>query len=102
MLEHRRRLPHFQPDGVPIFLTWRLQGSLPLHRAGNLLVSQPTPGRAFVVADRELDRGAHGPRWLGDIRISRLVADAVLAGENERGFYKLHAWVIMPNHVHLL
>jgi REP element-mobilizing transposase RayT len=102
MLEYRRRLPHFQPDGVPIFLTWRLYGSLPLHRLGELLVSQPTAGRAFVVADRELDRGGHGPRWLTDPRISRIVADAILAGEAERGFYKIHAWAIMPNHVHLL
>ena len=57
---------------------------------------------AFVERDRELDRQTSGPRWLMDTRIARLVADALVAGETERRFYKLHAWVIMPNHVHLL
>jgi REP element-mobilizing transposase RayT len=31
-----------------------------------------------------------------------LLAEAIVAGERERGFYELSAWVVMPNHVHLL
>jgi REP element-mobilizing transposase RayT len=49
-----------------------------------------------------LDRAESGPRWLGDARIASIVADAITAGPTVRSFYKLHAWVIMPNHVHLL
>jgi len=32
MAEYRRRLPHFQPDGEYLFVTWRLHGSLPAAR----------------------------------------------------------------------
>jgi REP element-mobilizing transposase RayT len=31
-----------------------------------------------------------------------VVAQAILYGESERHFYKLIAWVVMPNHVHVL
>lgn len=44
-------------------------------------------------------RGRYGQRI---VRIAELVADAVMIGENERRFYELCAWVIMPNRVHLL
>ncbi|MGA3236001.1 MAG: transposase [Bryobacteraceae bacterium] len=33
---------------------------------------------------------------------SRCRADALLYGESGRHFYQLRAWVIMPNHVHVL
>ena len=71
MLEYRRRLPHFQPDHVYIFLTWRLFGSRPSIRAKG---SYPTPGHAFVAADRALDHPGSGPQWLRDPRIAALVA----------------------------
>src|SRR5437588_11773829 len=32
MTFYRRILPHWQPEGKPIFLTWRLFGSLPIRR----------------------------------------------------------------------
>jgi REP element-mobilizing transposase RayT len=99
MLEYRRRLPHFHPDDAYLFLTWRLWGSLPAHPLSH---PYPTPGHAFVAADRALDRNAAGPVWLKDPRIARLAMDTIEAGERERGFYELCAWVIMPNHVHLL
>lgn len=99
MLDYRRRLPHWQLDNVPVFITWRLWGSLPSARAGPRGCS---PGRAFVLADRELDVQATGPRWLSDSRIAEGVSQTTLAGERERHFYELHAWVVMPNHVHVL
>src|SRR5664280_3808816 len=34
--------------------------------------------------------------------IANLVAEAILIGQGERRFYELCAWVVMPNHVHLL
>jgi putative transposase len=99
MPEYKRRLPHFHPDDSPIFLTWRLWGSLPIK------VDTPphsTAGRAFAAADRVLDRSASGPLWLKDPPIAGLVSRAILAGDRERRFYNLCAWVVMPNHVHLL
>ena len=52
--------------------------------------------------DREVDQAAFGPVWLQDARIARVVADALLYGESGRHSYQLRAWVIMPNHVHVL
>jgi REP element-mobilizing transposase RayT len=52
--------------------------------------------------DREVDKAAIGPVWLRDARVARVVADALLYGETGRHYYKLRAWVIMPNHVHVL
>jgi REP element-mobilizing transposase RayT len=31
-----------------------------------------------------------------------MLVDTLLAGERERQFYRLRAWVVMPNHVHVL
>ena len=99
MSEYRRRLPHFQPNDAYLFLTWRLWVSLP----GKVDLSvYSTPGHAFIAHDRALDRRASGPLWLMDSRIADLVAQAILIGEGERHFYQLCAWVVMPNHVHLL
>jgi REP element-mobilizing transposase RayT len=98
MAEYRRRLPHFHPDSAHLFVTWRLHGSLPASPAN---VIYTTPGRAFVAKDRALAR-SHGHSWLGEARVAKQLAEAILAGEGQKGFYDLHAWVIMPNHVHIL
>jgi putative transposase len=95
--EYRRRLPHHHPDGAFLFVTWRLHGSLP---AVQPEVIYPTPGHAFVAEDRALDR-ASGPRWLKDPRIAGLVQESIIEGESEQ-LYELGAWVVMPNHVHML
>src|SRR3954465_1225677 len=99
MPEHRRKLPHFHPEGTLLFLTWRLRGSLPAKPATVLYAS---PGHAFVAQHRALDTQASGPRWLRNERIADLVAEAMLIGDHERHFYEPGAWVVMPNHVHLL
>ena len=99
MPEYQRRLPHFQPVGTYLFLTWRLRGSLP--RRANTMV-YPTAGHAFVAQDRALDQPSSGPQWLRHPRIADLVAHAIVIGQDERQFYQLCAWVVMPNHVHLL
>ena len=78
MLEYRRNLPHFHPDDAYIFLTWRLWGSLPATRKKELY---PTPGHAFVAADRALHRHSSGPAWLNGPRIAELVAETILSGE---------------------
>jgi REP element-mobilizing transposase RayT len=59
-------------------------------------------GQAFLAFDREADKAAFGPVWLRDDRVARVVADALLYGESGRHFYQLRAWVVMPNHVHVL
>ena len=96
----RRRLPHRVPDESAVFVTWRLAGTTPHIPA--LLTNDPHPGRVFLLQDRELDRTPVGPRWLKDPRIASVVAEALLYGEAARGLYHLLAWVIMPNHVHVV
>ena len=98
MAEYRRRLPHFHPDGVYLFVTWRLHGSLPVAPAD---VIYATPGHAFAAQDRALARG-HGRRWLSDPRVARRLVEAIQTGESQKQFYELEAWAVMPNHVHLL
>ncbi len=82
-----------------------LAGSLPKSRfglAGGNACPTLTPGQSFVALDREMDKAAFGPVWLRDPRVAKVVADAILHGDSVRQFYQLRAWVIMPNHVHIL
>jgi putative transposase len=99
MSYHKRRLPHWQPEGAALFITWRLYGSLP-HVPGILI--GPAAGKAFVAIDRELAQAATGPHWLGEARIAQCVIEALKYGETNLCLYDLGAWVIMINHVHLL
>ena len=86
-----------------MFVTWRLAGSAPRTRIPQLPTGSPaSAGRAFLLLDREVDKAACGPVWLQDARVAGVVADALLYGANGRHFYQLRAWVIMPNHVHVL
>ena len=51
--------------------------------------------------DRLLDHARSGPLYLRQPGIAQVVVDSVEKGV-ELGHYELHAWVILPNHVHLL
>ena len=98
MAEYRRRLPHFHPAGAHLFVTWRLDGSLPVAPPD---VIYATPGHAFAAEDRALAQG-RGCLWLSDARIARQVVEAIASGASLKQFYELQAWVVMPNHVHML
>jgi putative DNA methylase len=95
---HIRRLPHYSSAGQPIFLTWRLSGSLPVNRA---FPAETTSGKSFVAMDRLLDTTRRGPLYLRLPEIAGLVEDAIRYRE-AAGQYRLHAYVVMPNHVHML
>src|SRR5580692_5913602 len=97
----RRYLPHFTPEGQPVFVSWRLAGSIPVPPP-NLLKNDPNPGKSFADFDRKLDRSQLGPQWLGDTRVAKMFVGALLYGESGRRSYDLAAWVVMPNHVHLV
>ena len=98
MLYYRRRLPHWIPDQATVSVTWRLAGSMP-PVSPDILTAENT-GRTFFARDERLERSTRGPFWLREPRIAKMVEDALLYGETTRGFYSLHGWVIMPNHVH--
>ena len=93
----RRHLPHWIPEETAVFVNWRLAGSLPA-----------TPGyltddklRSSVQPSLPQDVRS-GPAWLQDPRIACVVVNALLHGETVRRLYELHAWVVMPNHVHAI
>jgi REP element-mobilizing transposase RayT len=97
---YRRRLPHVWSSDQPVFLTWRLYGSLLPHRwfAGGTLPS----GKAFVALDRLLDEARTGPFYLRQREIAEMVVEAIRYNAQVLKHYELHAFVVMPNHVHLL
>lgn len=80
-----------------IFLNWRLDGSLPVARP-DILNAKPL-GHTINSRKSAVPLNA-GPFWLQDCRIAAMIANALEYGETTRQFYRLYAWVIMPNHVH--
>jgi REP element-mobilizing transposase RayT len=93
-----RRLPHIQPNGRPLFVTWALAGVTPICKKA---LGWNSDGAIFAERDRALDKLETSPRWLADPRIAEIVRDFMLFGQ-DRGDYELGTWVIMPNHVHML
>jgi REP element-mobilizing transposase RayT len=119
---YRRNLPHWHPPGSAIFVTCQLHGSLPERviehsRETQRLLKREinTAGQCaeqiaelkikhhkklFAKIDVILDKAESGPRWLGQTEIADLVEDALLRRYAE--LYKLWAYVVMVNHLHLL
>jgi putative transposase len=95
---YRRKLPHWQPEGKPIFLTWRLYGSLPRAKASDSL----TEGQQFFLVDRQLDSASSGPMFLKHPQVAAAVIEALYIASNKWDLCELFAWVVMPNHVHFL
>ena len=101
---HRRGyLPHFDAPGFTQFVTFRLADSLPKTIFDTLQhkleTRQITEIQYYRAIDKALDQG-EGPLYLQEPTIADMVAEAILRFHAER--YLMYAWVIMPNHVHLL
>jgi alanine racemase len=98
----RGYLPHFDSDAVIQMVTYRLADSLPRHVAERLAEETDTiKGNAAYRRrmERYLDAG-YGECLLRDSRIARMVEESLLYFDGKR--YEIQAWVIMPNHVHVL
>lgn len=52
--------------------------------------------------DRLLDVAETGPRYLAIPEIGNMVTDAIWYRDRELKHYRLHAFVVMANHIHLL
>ncbi len=113
---HQQNLPHWQQGETMLFVTWRLQDSLPEavvekikeHR-NRWLASHPQPwdettfkeyNRLFTLRMEDLLDDCHGSCLLRNPSHSTIVANALLHFHTER--YTLDSFVIMPNHVHVL
>jgi putative DNA methylase len=100
MPSYRRRLPHIYEIEQSVFLTWRLYDSLAPNRA--FPAGEISSGRAFAAMDRLLDEARAGQFYLRQPAVADMVVEAIHYNANVIGHYVLHAFVVMPNHVHLL
>ncbi len=99
MTFYRRRLPHISEINRPVFLTWRLHGSLPPHR---FFPGRLRSGSEFAALDRLLEETRSGPFYLCQPALADMVAEAIHYNANLLLHYALHGFAVMPNHVHLL
>jgi len=90
----RRRLPHWTADRGTYFVTFRLADALSNELARRIAARK----RRSALIQRFLDR-SDGRCWLRDQRVAAMVDRAIRFFDGER--YVLHAWTIMPNHVHV-
>lgn len=108
----RGYLPHLKVEGATYFVTFRLADSLPREILARLEAWRVDQLQRADVGERVqidtefsakldscLDAGS-GECWLRDTRVAQLVAGALHHFDGDR--YRLHAWVVMPNHVHAL
>jgi REP element-mobilizing transposase RayT len=101
----RGYLPHFEGGEIPQAITFRLHDSLPqavLERWRREIAHQGKQRTDVELRRRieiHLDQG-YGSAHLKNPRLATLVQDALLHFDSSR--YRLSAWVVMPNHVHLL
>ena len=97
----RGYLPHRDEPGLTQFVTFHLADSFP----ANLRSEWEALYKIEYVRERReqlqtyLDRG-HGDCVLRRPEVARIVEDSFLFNHGQR--YELCAWVVMPNHVHVL
>lgn len=116
---YRRNLPHIQPPGAILFITFRLTGSLPqsvieqyqrerqwVHHLAKTnprhydQVKDDFERAWFVKFERILDHDTTGPTWLCDDRVAEIVAESLHYRDGK--VYRLDAFTIMSNHVHVV
>jgi REP element-mobilizing transposase RayT len=105
----RGYLPHFDQPGLVQSITFRLHDAVPMELIAqwqmqlNWMEGLPaTDPREVEIRERlgKFEDSGHGACWLRDDRIAALVQNALQHFDGER--YRLIAWCIMPNHVHVL
>jgi len=117
---YKNRLPHIAPVGATFFVTFRLADSLPttiiqqlkdeFEQQCQTLKAKKTPHlhariqeerkRYFGKFDHQLDTEDYGSCYLAQPEIATIVANRIQQYHGR--LYQLHAYCIMPNHVHLL
>ena len=117
---YKNRLPHIAPLGATFFVTFRLADSLPITIIQSLkaefeqkcqqLKKEKPPNlqaricderkRYFGKFDHQLDTLRYGNCYLNQPEIAQIVVQKL--HEFDKVHYHLHAYCIMPNHVHVL
>ncbi len=111
-------LPHIQPPGAILFITFRLAESLPKEILHNIsdeyarlthIISKDGIDIQDAVKQRlklifKYDNYLHmsntGPHYLKDPEIANMVCDAIHFHDEK--MYKLFAYCVMSNHVHIV
>jgi putative DNA methylase len=109
----RGELPHLEKPGGTYFVTFRLADAVKMgkqkdkdlpEKAGRMPAPQGLADSPEL-APEEVARECETPLTLGSCALGRddvaaMVQDALLHFHNQH--YQLHAWCIMPNHVHVV
>jgi REP element-mobilizing transposase RayT len=101
----RGYLPHFDGGEIAQTITFRLADSLPrlvLERWRRELKQETSVNTDSMLRkriERYLDQG-FGSCALKDSRVAGIIQDSLLRFDGEQ--YRLSAWVVMPNHVHMM
>jgi len=97
----RGHLPHFDAPHVTQFVTFQLSNAFPIKRRLDLepTLKEPDTSTKRRKLEAWLDRG-HGECWLRQREVAELVEQTLLDADGRD--YRIQAWVIMPNHVHLV
>ncbi|EMI46808.1 transposase [Rhodopirellula sp. SWK7] len=113
---HRRSLPHWFKPGAAYFVTYRLSGTLPVSVVEELKATKDRLLKArwrrpflehrrhahkvlFSQYDKYLDQ-ASAIEWLRDPAVASMIRQNLFHHDGEK--YHLHAYCIMPNHVHVV
>jgi len=110
---YKRKLPHIQPKGATLFVTFRLAGSLPQAAIAKLRAARESEMRiAATNEDRYLverrhfgrfDEALHlsnGPHYLQQPALAQIVADSL--HHRDQHVYRLDAFSILSNHAHVV
>jgi REP element-mobilizing transposase RayT len=101
----RGYLPHYDSGSITQFVTCRLFDSLPQKILRRFRAELEAKNAAdidreiMILIEKFLDSG-YGECFLKERKIAEIIKNSLQKFDNER--YKLTAWVIMPNHIHLL
>jgi putative transposase len=101
----RGYLPHFESSTAIQHITYRLADSLPAHVVATLTaeLASMRPTKREIMRRKRLEAvmdAGHGSCVLRVPAMARLVQDNLLFHDGTR--YRLLAWVVMPNHLHVL
>ena len=97
----RGYLPHYDAPHVTQIVTFMLADSFPVERRAEWepILEEADDSLRRRKLEAWLDRGC-GECWLRQPRVATLVEEKLR--QSDGADYRLQAWVVMPNHVHLV
>jgi putative DNA methylase len=96
---NRGYIPHFDAGAVVQTITFRLADSLPREFYEKAAAIAPNNIQRAILFEKGIDKGL-GNRLLSTRQNAEIVRDTLHYFDGDR--YRLLAWVIMPNHIHVM